>query len=100
MIEKLAEAIEKIALVGAAVGGAYGALRKKDPGESRADAIVRSAGTGLATDLGSHLGKRLGASLAKKTHNPKIAIGLIAGGDILGSGIGYELAKRRPKKDK
>jgi hypothetical protein len=47
---------DKLAGIGTAVGAGVGAFRHKDPGESRPGAIVRSAGTGLATDVGDYAG--------------------------------------------
>jgi hypothetical protein len=44
----------------AALGAIIGSLRKKDPGESRGKAILRSAGTDLATTAGGTAGAGVG----------------------------------------
>jgi hypothetical protein len=111
---------EKTATIGALVG----ALRKKDPGESRGKAIMRSMGTDLATSAGAGagavggglLGARLGMGLAagggghatKETLEEllhKLVKGGLKGGLIGGAALGaaggagaYQLAKRRPQK--
>jgi hypothetical protein len=113
-------AADKIATIGALVG----ALRKKDPGESRGKAIMRSMGTDLATSAGAGagtvggglLGARLGMGLAagrgghatKETLEEllhKLVKGGLKGGLIGGAALGtaggvgaYQLAKRRPQK--
>lgn len=46
-----------------ALGAGYGAVREKDPGESRAGAIGRSAATGMAGDVGGLVGAGLGAAV-------------------------------------
>jgi hypothetical protein len=80
---------------GAGVGGIHGALRKKDPGETRLKSVLRSALTGAGTGAG--IGAGFGAGLSGigplMTGNPAVMIPGMVGGGLLG----HRLA-RRPEK--
>ena len=102
-LERIEEAIEKIAFIGAVIGAGIGAGRKKDKGEDRSSAIGRSALTGLATDFGGGIGSIPGAILHHHhiaTHGTPsgAALGLMVGGHIAGRVAAYHLAKRKEKK--
>lgn len=47
-----------------ALGAGYGAVRPRDPGESRRDAVLHGAGVGLAGDLGAGVGAGIGYAAA------------------------------------
>lgn len=128
----LAKALRKHAFLenivgGGAIGGTVGAVRDLDEGETRGEAVMRSAGTGAATGLGVTLGALAGAALGAGVGGATgatvghltgpsdgkhdiggatggiagMGLGALAGGAIGGVGGGvlaYQLAKRRPKE--
>jgi len=68
---------QKVATIGAIIG----ALRKKDPGESRTHSVLRSAGTDLATTLGGTVGANVGG------------VGGLLGGAALGGRRGSDVVR-------
>jgi len=71
-------------------------MREKDPGESRAGAIGRSAARGGATEFGAGIGGHLGVELAKRIapNNPTLgALAALAGIGAGGYG-GYTAADK------
>jgi hypothetical protein len=95
-----------------ALGGLVGSTRVLDPGESRAQAILRSALTGAATGYGGEVGETIGANLGHDTNAPKGGWFNIPGkssqyrdtimGGLTGRALGmlaaYQLAKRKGKQ--
>jgi hypothetical protein len=90
------------ALAAPVVGAGVGAFRKKDPGEGRLKAILRSALTGGATGIGM-LGGAVAGGLAGLAGGPAAGITVPVGAILgqIGGGLGaYHLAKRKPQDDK
>jgi hypothetical protein len=95
--------------LGALIGGAYGAMRDKDPHERRRDAVIRSGATGHLTGLGAGLGAGLGglggAALAEGLDagsNQKAlaaVLGAMLGGGV-GGGAAYSLSRREKPKER
>jgi hypothetical protein len=64
-IEKIAKRMP-FGAVTTGLGAAYGAVRKKEKGESRAAAIAKGTGAGAAIGAGAALGKRIAGRAALK----------------------------------
>jgi hypothetical protein len=96
-------------LLGAGIGGAVGATRKTDEGESRLRSIPRSARTGATTGTGVSIGALTGATIPTSgavlagVKDPKILAGIGTAGSLAGAVTGalagHKLSKR-DKKDK
>ena len=104
-LERIEEAIEKVAVLPATViGAAIGAARNKDKGESRGDAIGRSARTGFATDLGMLGGSAVGLGVRKLLKGHEIERPLGKGFQLATTAAGglaaYLANKRTPPKKK
>jgi sRNA-binding protein len=86
-----------IPAVGTAIGGLVGSMRKQDPDETRLQAILRSAGTGLATGLGSELGGEAADALTKGSLTNLAAEPV---GNIAGALAAYHAAKRKSPRQR